>query len=209
MRDRKSYGQFCGLARAMDHVGDRWTLLVVRELLLGPARYGELSAALPGLATNLLATRLRQLADDGIVQRAGVAYRLTPHGRGLEKVILELIRWGAVYMTDGPADDVVDERWAWLALRALLEGATPVLPRGEVAVRCGGSDFAVVVGEDGRRVLPGVPSRPAATLAGPLPALLAAVSLGEWSDDIGIDGDAAYARAVMTSAEPAGRPGPR
>ena len=202
MRDRKSYGQFCALARAMDHVGDRWTLLLVRELLLGPARYGELSAALPGLATNLLAERLRQLVDDGLVQRVGVAYQLTPRGRGLEAVILELIRWGAAYMVTGPGDDVVDERWAWLAVRALLEGASSDLPRGEVTVRCGGLEFAVVVDENGRRVLPGARSRPEATLTGPLPALLAAVFLGEWGDDVTIDGDAAFARTVMTTGEP-------
>lgn len=206
MRDRKSYGQFCALARALDHVGDRWTLLLVRELLLGPARYGELSAALPGLATNLLAERLRQLRDDGIVQRVGIAYALTPRGRGLEAVILELIRWGGAYMVTGPGDDVVDERWAWLAVRALLDGPSSELPRGEVAVRCGGLEFSVVVDGNGRRVLPGVARRPEATLTAPLPALLAAVSSGQWGDDVTIEGDAAFARTAMTTGEP---PGPR
>lgn len=197
MGDRKSYGQFCGLARAMDHLGDRWTMLVVRELLLRPARYGELTAALPGIASNLLAERLRQLSDDGIVERADATYRLTARGRALEPVVLELIRWGAVYMTDGPRGDVVDERWAVLALRALLETATSTV-RGEVTVRCGTTGFAVVADDRGRRVLAEAPGRPSAVVVAQLPVLLRAVFLGEWDDGVVVDGDAEVARDLLT-----------
>ena len=203
MTGRKSFGQFCALARAMDRIGDRWTLLIVRELLIAPARYGELHAALPGLATNLLASRLRQLADDGIVERvgpAGAAYGLTLRGRELEPVLLALIRWGAVYMSEGPGDDVVDERWAVLALRAMLTTTTSGLPPGEVAVRCGGSDFAVVVDGQGRRVVAAAGRRPRATVTAPMLALLAAVSTGDWTADLSVDGDAGFARALLTPA---------
>lgn len=199
MAARKTYGQFCALARALDHVGDRWALLVIRELLLGPARYGRLSAALPGLATNLLAQRLRGLGEDGIVEREGTTYRLTERGRALEPVVVELIRWGAVYMTDGPGEDVVDERWALLAMRALLTTSSDG-PRGEVAVRCGSTEFAVVVDGNGRRVTTESSARPSATVVAPLGPLLRAVFQGGWGDEVAIDGDAAFARAVLTPA---------
>ena len=198
MADRKRYGQFCAAARALDHVGDRWTLLIVRELLLGPARYGDLLAALPGLATNLLAQRLRQLTGDGIVERDGGSYRLTPRGRALEPVLVELIRWGAAYMPEGPGGDLVDERWSRLALRAILQGPVEA-PHGTVAVQCGDVRFAVVVGEQGRRVTDEIPGRPRATVTAPLPALLAAVALDSWGDEVAVGGDARFARAALGS----------
>ncbi|TQN42109.1 HxlR family transcriptional regulator [Blastococcus colisei] len=207
MAGRKTYGQFCALARAMDHVGDRWTLLVVRELLIAPARYGDLAAALPGAATNLIAQRLRQLTDDGIVERigpAGAHYALTSHGRGLEPVIMELIRWGAAYMATGPGNDVVDERWAWLAVRALLEGLAPGLPPGAVAVRCGEFEFSVVVEGSGRHVVREAAGERRAVVSAPLPALLGAVASGEW-DDVRLEGDGAFARAVLDPGS-SGRP---
>src|SRR5436190_2149574 len=82
----RSYGQYCGLARALDVVGDRWNLLIVRQLLIGPARYRELVDGLPGVATNLLADRLRDLETAGVIERRltekgnGVLYALTPWG---------------------------------------------------------------------------------------------------------------------------------
>lgn len=146
----KTYGQFCGLARALDHVGDRWTLLVVRELLLEDRSYGELHQALDGIPTNLLADRLRQLEEDGLLSRRADAddgrrarYSLTPQGRALEPALLALIRWGAHWMRTGPGDDRFDPRWAALALRALLEGRTADA-RGAVEVHVGNQRLAVV-----------------------------------------------------------------
>src|SRR5687768_10280070 len=93
-RSRRSYRQFCGLARALDVVGDRWTLLIVRELLVGQRRFGDLQAGLPGIATNLLTKRLRQLEQDGLVARQldddparGVGYVLTARGAELRNTI--------------------------------------------------------------------------------------------------------------------------
>ncbi len=82
----KNFGQYCGLARALDVVGDRWNLLIVRQLLVAPARYRELLDGLPGVATNLLAGRLRELEAAGVIERrladgAAVTYALTPWGR--------------------------------------------------------------------------------------------------------------------------------
>jgi DNA-binding HxlR family transcriptional regulator len=108
---RRQYGQFCPLAKALDVLGERWTLLIVRELLSGPKRYTDLREGLPGLATDLLATRLRELQETGAVRRRDVppptpatVYELTPRGRALEPVILELARWGRPLLLD-PADD--------------------------------------------------------------------------------------------------------
>ena len=117
----RTYGQFCGLARALDHVGDRWTLLIVRELLIEPRRYSHIRAALPGVATNLLADRLRKLEADGLIsKRPDGAYCLTALGRRLEVVIHELVRWGAVWMSAGRGSDHFRPQWLAVALDALL-----------------------------------------------------------------------------------------
>ena len=117
----KTYGQFCGLARALDHVGDRWTLLIVRELLVEPRRYSQIREALPGVATNLLADRLRSLERDGLIsKRADGTYHLTALGRRLEVVIHELVRWGAAWMSTGRGSDHFRPQWLAVALKALL-----------------------------------------------------------------------------------------
>src|SRR5881392_648998 len=97
---RRSYDQQCGLACALDLVGERWTMLVVRNLLLGPLRYSDLLRGLPGITTNLLAKRLREMEELGLVERvreaseAGHTYRLTAMGAGLEPAVHALGRWG-------------------------------------------------------------------------------------------------------------------
>ncbi|GLZ28060.1 transcriptional regulator [Lentzea sp. NBRC 105346] len=123
---KRSYGQYCGLARALDVVGARWSLLIVRELLVGPARYGELLAGLPGIATNLLAARLKELEEVGVVQRTldtgrnGVAYVLTPWGRELRDTVASLVTWSTPLMISGPQGDIFHGRWLVVALDALL-----------------------------------------------------------------------------------------
>jgi DNA-binding HxlR family transcriptional regulator len=126
----RSYGHYCGLSRALDVIGDRWNLLIVRELLTGPARYGRLLEGLPGLATNLLADRLRALEEAGIVERRlsgrpnAVVYALTPWGTGLREPIEGLIRWAVPLMVRGPEGDIFRTEWIVTALRALLAGKT-------------------------------------------------------------------------------------
>ncbi len=110
----KSYGQLCSIARALDVVGDRWTLLIVRELLIGGAlRFGEVQRGLPGIATNLLTQRLRDLETNGVVVREpapGIpgtpTYRLTERGRALDGVLRELLKWGAPTVPEAPSDAV-------------------------------------------------------------------------------------------------------
>jgi DNA-binding HxlR family transcriptional regulator len=98
---KRSYGQFCPLARSLDILGERWTLLIVRNLLVGPQRYKDLLDALPGIGTNLLAARLKELEKEGIIQRrtlpppaGSTVYELTELGWGLEEPVLALGRWG-------------------------------------------------------------------------------------------------------------------
>ena len=102
MTARRTYGDRCGIARALDLVGERWALLVVRELLLGPKRFSDLREGLPNISPDVLSQRLRELEDAGVVRRAKLpppaasrVYELTDRGRELEPVILELGRWGS------------------------------------------------------------------------------------------------------------------
>jgi DNA-binding HxlR family transcriptional regulator len=101
----RSYNQYCGLAYALDIVGERWTLLIIRELIAGPRRFKDLLDGLPGISTNLLAERLKSLADQGILlQRTlpppagSTVYELTPLGRSLEPMLLELGKWGSQFV---------------------------------------------------------------------------------------------------------------
>src|SRR5215475_5853674 len=111
----RSYGEFCSIAKALDVVGDRWTLLIVRELLIrGPCRYTDLREGLPGIATNLLADRMDELVGAGLVVRAyeppPVAtnlFRLTERGRALEAAMLALGSWGAPLLGQASSDDVL------------------------------------------------------------------------------------------------------
>lgn len=104
------YGRFCPLARALDVVGERWTLVIVQELLKRPSRYGELLSRLPGIGTSVLADRLRRLERAGLVVRepgavgTGVVYALTERGRALDDALCALRRWGVGYLTDPTAD---------------------------------------------------------------------------------------------------------
>jgi DNA-binding HxlR family transcriptional regulator/putative sterol carrier protein len=121
----RSYNQYCALARALDVVGERWTLLLVRELLLGPKRYKDLLGGLPGIGTNLLADRLKDLERQGIVRRsvlpppAGSAvYELTELGRELEQAVFELGRWGAHFLEPRKESDATDPGWFFVSIRA-------------------------------------------------------------------------------------------
>jgi DNA-binding HxlR family transcriptional regulator len=121
---KRSYNQYCALARGLDLVGDRWTLLIVRDLTLGPMRYGDLAAGLPGIGTNILADRLRTLEENGIVERATLpppagssVYQLTETGHGLEPVLLAMGRWGARFLGKPGDEDVLVPRAYFVAIR--------------------------------------------------------------------------------------------
>src|SRR5215468_2376469 len=115
----RSYGQYCSVAKALDVVGDRWTLLIVRELILqGPCRYTDLKDALPGIATNLLAERLRELEAAGLIWREDAAppvattlFHLTEAGTELEPALAALGAWGIRYMAEPADHDEFRSHW--------------------------------------------------------------------------------------------------
>lgn len=124
----RRYGQDCPLARSLDVLGERWTLLIIRELLLGERRYKELSRALKGMGTNLLAARLQDLSAHGMITKDGRkdAYRLTAQGEALRAIVYELIRWDFLTAeASGTPDDIVNEGWDLLLLQALVRSPPP------------------------------------------------------------------------------------
>jgi DNA-binding HxlR family transcriptional regulator len=135
---KRNYGEFCGLARTLDVVGDRWTLLIVRELLYGPKRFTDLMEGLPGIATNLLAQRLRELEGARIVERdvlpppaASAVYRLTNRGRGLQRALVELTRWSLATMGPPAPNELFRTDWLLLAMEAAFR---PERARGDPMV---------------------------------------------------------------------------
>lgn len=125
---KRSYNQYCAVARAMDVVGERWTLLIVRELLTGPKRFKDLLEGLSGIGTNLLTTRLKDLEGYGVVRRATLpppaasrVYELTELGRSLESVVMDLARWGLEFLGASREEDDRQPAWAVVAVRSVLK----------------------------------------------------------------------------------------
>lgn len=146
----KSYKQYCGLARALDVIGDRWTLLIVRELLIGESRYSDLLKGLPGIATNLLAARLQEMEDAGLITReelpppaASTVFRLTPRGEDLRPVIRELGKWAGPLMTGRTKSECARTRWMVLPAQLYLEDRLPA--DKEVAIQINGGDESMVI----------------------------------------------------------------
>src|SRR5919197_510514 len=156
----RSYSQYCGLARALDVVGDRWNLLIVRQLLMAPARYRELLDGLPGVATNLLADRLRDLETAGVVERRladggnAIVYALTPWGAQLREPIESLIRWSTPLMARGPGGDHFRAEWLVLALPALLAGKAAARRPSTVGIAVDGQLLQVRTTRSGIEVSP-------------------------------------------------------
>jgi DNA-binding HxlR family transcriptional regulator len=122
---RRDYGQFCGVARALELIGERWALLILRDLILSPKRYTDLRRGLPRIPTNVLATRLKELEAAGVIQRrilprpeGSVVYELTEYGRELEEIVLQLGRWGARSLGEPKLGDILNQDSLILALQA-------------------------------------------------------------------------------------------
>jgi DNA-binding HxlR family transcriptional regulator len=125
---RREFGQYCGLARALELVGERWALLIVRDLTVRPRRYTDLQGGLPGIPTNVLSTRLKELEQAGIVERRvapapqrGLVYALTPVGQELEPAIHSLGRWGATQLGEPRPGEIVTPEALTLNLRAIFQ----------------------------------------------------------------------------------------
>ncbi len=174
---KRSYHQFCGVARALDVLGERWTLLIVRDLLLGPRRYVDLLHALDGITTNLLAARLKHLEAHLLVEKVrapapsgATLYALTPRGRSLRALVLELGRFGAPTMAGGPAlAERVDLRWAMVSLMRRYRGC----PRSAVLqLHVGDRAFVADMEPEALTLRDGTTDAADTTLRGPEPAWL-------------------------------------
>jgi DNA-binding HxlR family transcriptional regulator len=157
----REYGQYGGITQALELVGERWALLIIRDLLVGPRRYGELAAGLPRIPTNILATRLKELQAAGVLRRVPhsrvIVYELTPYGRELEPVVLGLGAWGFKAMADPRDDQIItpdsltmDLRTAFRPLVAVNFPATTYgarLDAADLLIRVEGSRLDVSRGD--------------------------------------------------------------
>jgi DNA-binding HxlR family transcriptional regulator len=163
----RRFDEYCPIANALSIVGERWALLIVRELLKGPRRYTDLTAGLPGIGTKVLATRLRELEDGNVVARrklpppaASTVYELTEYGLGLEEVVHAIARWGARSLGLPKSDADLDPEWGLNAFPALLY---PERARGlteTYVVRVDGDAFTVRLLDGRLRVDPGAVAEP-------------------------------------------------
>jgi DNA-binding HxlR family transcriptional regulator len=194
----RSYGQYCSVAKALDVVGDRWTLLIIRELLVqGPCRYTDLKTGLPGIATNLLSERLRDLESAGLVRReeaappiAATLYHLTGAGRELQPVVSALGLWGVRYMTE--PDDSSEFRSQWFAIPAslFLRDHDPSGPPVSIELRSTDRPAVIEASGGSVRTRLGTASAPDLVLSGPprliLGLLIAFLTPGE-AQDLGLE----------------------
>ncbi|MBO3086616.1 winged helix-turn-helix transcriptional regulator [Cellulomonas fengjieae] len=141
----RDYGQYCGITQALELVGERWSLLIVRDLLVGPRRYGELAAGLPRIPSNILAARLKELQEAGVIRRAPrsrvIVYELTPYGRELEPVVLALGAWGFKALGEPRDEQIITPAAMTMTLRTAF--------RPEVAADLPPTSYAAHVGGDG------------------------------------------------------------
>jgi DNA-binding HxlR family transcriptional regulator len=209
----KQYGQFCSIARALDVLGDRWAMLVVRELLLGPKRYTDLLDGLPGVGTNVLAVRLRELEGVGIVTRqklpppaAATVYTLTEDGRALRPVVDELARWGLRLMDRPTRDDAM--RTGWLVYSLAISTVPSGMREGsELELRVSDEPHTLTV-RDGRfEARQGAADSPTAVIDARAESLFR-LATGqarrtelERGGRIAFDGDARAARRFLDGAE--------
>jgi DNA-binding HxlR family transcriptional regulator len=176
----RSYGEYCSIARGLDVAGDRWTLLIVRELLLqGSCRFTDLKNGLPGIATNLLSARLKELEDAGLVTRedapppvATALYTLTEDGRALEPVLKALGRWGLRYMTAERLSDSFQAQWLAYAPAWFTTDADPAGPPAVIQLLAAGEEAVIELGDGEVRTRVGRAADPDLVLEGPPRAVL-------------------------------------
>ncbi len=170
----RSYQQYCAVAKALDVVGDRWVLLIVRELMTsGPSRYTDLLKGLPGIATNLLADRLRDMEKAGLVHReeapppvATTLFHLTERGRAVNPILEELGRWGAPLMGVPQPTNVFRSHWLIFPLDAYLVDKSPKEPPISIEIRTGDEPMVVETAEGKVRTRRGTAEHADAVLTG-------------------------------------------
>ena len=182
----RSYGQFCSIAKALDVIGDRWTLLIVRELLLrGACRYTDLKNGLPGIATNLLADRIRELEAAGVVRReeapppvATTLVHLTEAGAELEPVLKALGWWGLRFMSASADTDEFRSQWFAYPVEFFLRDRDPQAPPASIELRTGADPAVIEVSGGAARLRVGPVPAPDLVLAG-RPQLIAGLLTGQ------------------------------
>jgi DNA-binding HxlR family transcriptional regulator len=180
----RSYGQYCSIARALDLVGDRWTLLIVRELLLqGGCRFTDLKNGLPGIATNLLSMRLKELEGAGLVARkdapppvATALYTLTDRGVALEPVLKALGLWGLQVMGEERPGDAFRAQWLAYAPAWFATDADPDAPPAVIQLLAADETAVVELRDGGVHTRVGRAERPDLVLEGPPRAVLGLLS---------------------------------
>jgi len=214
----RSYGEYCAIAKSLDVVGDRWTLLVVRELALrGACRYTDLRNGLPGIASNLLAERLRDLEAAGVVEReeapppvAATLFRLTARGEELRPVLDGLMRWGLPLMTEQGEGEAVRSHWLVGALAQMLVDEQPGGPAVALELQVAAEPIAIELRGGSVEIGVGPLEGPDAILSGPprpvMGLLLGLIELPEAeADGVGFTGDPAILDRVGARAVSVGR----
>jgi len=207
--DPRTYDQRCGVARSLDVLGERWTLLVVRELLLGPKRFGALRGALPGLGPTLLSQRLARLVDHGVVELTELpppasvrVYALTARGEALRPAVDALAVWGFPLLAGEPAPSTARGSWMAYTLCAAADAGAARAHDGLVAAfDVDGDRFWIEVADGAARAGHGVPDAPAVRVGATLPGLWTLVRGEEPEeappDAVRVEGDAEALRALL------------
>jgi DNA-binding HxlR family transcriptional regulator len=215
----RSYDEYCAIAKSLDLVGDRWTLLIVRELALrGACRYTDLRNGLPGIASNLLAERLRELERTGVIARedapppiATNLFRLTPRGEELRPVLEDLIRWGLPLMTEQKPGDAVRSHWLASALELMLTDRRPEASPVTVKLQTGDQPILIETRDGAIHTRLGPAENPDATLTGPpKPILGLLLGLLELADakaaGVNYQGDPAVLDRIGAQTAPSAQP---
>ena len=197
----KRYEQYCPMAHALDLVGDRWALLVIRELMHGPKRYTDLVDHLPGIGTNILAVRLRDLERNGVVTRrtlpppaASKVYELSEYGRELRPAMRELAMWGARSLGPPTEEDELFEGWLGNAMDIVIASLAPA---GRFEFRAGPEIASLVDGE----VVDGPIDSPDVLVEGE-PEGIYSLFVDRCLDRVTIQGDQALLDALLEAAPP-------
>ena len=212
----RSYGQYCSIAKALDVVGDRWTLLIIRELLIrGACRYTDLKNGLPGIATNLLSDRIRELESAGLIRRedapppvATTLLRLTEAGAELEPALDAIGRWGIRYMPEPAEGDEFRSHWFAFPVSFFLHDRDPGGSRVSIELRTASGPAVVEVSNGLASLRPGPAAAPDLVLEGE-PRLILALFSGHLTpaevEDLGlqISGDAGVLHRVLPGPVPA------
>ena len=160
----RSYGQYCGITAAVELVAERWALLIVRDLLVGPRRYTDLKQGLPKIPTNILSARLKELQEAGVIRRVpmkscGLVYELTDYGLELEPILVALGRWGFRSLDDPGVDDIVTADSLTMSLRTAFRPEATSAPL-DFQIRMDGVELRAQAGEGELKVVQLAPPMP-------------------------------------------------